>query len=334
MADSKEPLVILGTPILPGEVKMLNFSIAKLYTSTQIDIPVIVSRSTEPGPTVLMTAGIHGDEINGVEIVRQLIARKINRPNRGTIICIPILNIFGFLNAERTFPDGRDLNRVFPGTKTGSLASRVAYHFTKKILPHADYCLDFHTGGASRFNAPQLRIRRGDDYLLSLAKVFNAPFTIYSNNIDKSYRTTCAKKGIPILLFEGGKSLESNKHVVKEGVDGAMRFLSHFGMLSESFEVPAPKRSSVLIEKTKWMRAQKSGLLHVKIECNKHVEKGEFLATITDPYGEMRHKVIAPNEGYIINVNHAPIVYQGDAIFHITTVNAVTSETEEEETHD
>ena len=158
MAYNNTDLVILGEKIALGQSKTINFSFAKLYTSSKVEIPVIIQRAKTPGPTVLITAGIHGDEINGVEIVRQIIARKINIPLSGTTICIPILNTFGFLNADRTFPDGRDLNRVFPGTKTGSLASRVAYYFTKEILPFADYCLDFHTGGAQRFNAPQIRI--------------------------------------------------------------------------------------------------------------------------------------------------------------------------------
>lgn len=317
----KKDLVILGKSIGLGESKTINFSFAKLYTSTNIEVPVIIERSNEPGPTVLLTAGIHGDEINGVEIIRQIIATKINKPKTGTIISIPILNIFGFLHANRAFPDGRDLNRVFPGTRTGSLASRVAYHFTKEILPHADYCLDFHTGGASRFNAPQVRVSPEDPELLNLARVFSAPFTVYSNSIQRSYRATCKKMGIPILLFEGGKSLESNKRVVKNGVDGVVRFLDHLEMLHEKFVPIIPDENTILIEKSRWIRAQKSGLLHVKIDINKHVEKGEFLATITDPYGTMRFKVLAPNSGYIININHAPIVHQGDAIFHLSTIN-------------
>jgi len=312
-------LDILGKEIKLGESKTIDFSIAKLYTSTKIEIPIIIERSEVPGPTVLITAGIHGDEINGVEIVRQLIARKISKPKRGTTICIPILNIFGFLNADRTFPDGRDLNRSFPGTKTGSLASRVAYHFTNKIVPLADYCLDFHTGGASRFNAPQIRVAPEDSELLSLAEVFNAPFTVHSSYIKKSYRSTCKSLQIPVLLFEGGKSIESNKQVVKTGVDGVMRFLNHLDMLSDKFEVSQPETPSIIIEKSRWIRAQKSGLLHVKIKCNKFVEKGEFIATITDPYGTMRFKVLAPNAGYIFNINQASIVHQGDAIFHLST---------------
>jgi predicted deacylase len=232
---SKDDISILGHTIKLGESKTIDFSVAKLYSSANVEIPIIIERSSNPGPTILLIAGIHGDEINGVEVVRQLIAKRINKPKKGTIICIPILNIFGFLNAKRTFPDGRDLNRVFPGRKSGSLASRVAFHFTQNILPHADYCLDFHTGGSARYNAPQLRIMPNNSDLLELAKVFGPPFIVVSKNLNKSLRATCFNLGIPSILFEGGKSLSSDKEVVKKGVDGVTRVLTKLDMLDDKF---------------------------------------------------------------------------------------------------
>src|SRR5690606_22663877 len=160
VSEYKDIITILGQKIPLGASMEINFNIAKLHTATKIEVPVIVKRSKKPGPTILFSAGIHGDEINGVDIVRQIIARKINKPKRGTIICMPIINIFGFLNSKRAFPDGRDLNRVFPGHSNGSLASRVAYRLINEILPDVDVVIDFHTGGASRFNAAQIRIVR------------------------------------------------------------------------------------------------------------------------------------------------------------------------------
>lgn len=311
---------ILGEKIALGESKTIQFNIAKLYTATNVEIPIIIERAVKPGPTVLITAAIHGDEINGVEIVRQLIAKKINKPKSGTIICVPILNVFGFLSMSRQFPDGHDLNRVFPGTKKGSLASRVAHHFTTEILPHADYCLDFHTGGASRFNAAQIRVTHNDYVALKYAKIFNAPFIVMSKILEKSYRQTCLKMGTPSLLFEGGKSMSSDRDIIEYGVQGVMRFLDHLEMLSPKFKVSKPESEPVVIEKSTWIRAHKSGLLHTKVQCNKFVTKGEILASITDPYGEMKVRVKAPNDGYIINVNQSPIVHQGDAIFHISTL--------------
>ncbi len=314
-----DPIYILGNQILPGERKVINFNIAKLYTSTKVEIPIIVERSNKPGPVVLITGGIHGDEINGVEVVRQLIQKKINRPVKGTIICIPVLNVFGFLSMDRNFPDGRDLNRVFPGTKKGSLASRFAYQFVNEILPAVDVCLDFHTGGASRFNTSQIRVDPRNKKDLELARIFNAPFILESKKIEKSYRATCSKMNKTILLFEGGKSGFIDRQIASDGVEGTIRVLQHLGMTSNKIEVPSPKGESITIYSSRWIRAKYSGMFHLEASHGAFVEKGQVIASITDPYGKNDYKVKVANSGYIININEAPIVYQGDAIFHIST---------------
>jgi predicted deacylase len=316
--DENNVLHLLGKRVEPGKSKRINFNTAKLHTHTSVEIPVIVERAKKRGPVILITAGIHGDEINGIEIVRRVVAEGINKPRKGTIICIPVLNIFGFINGAREFPDGRDLNRVFPGTKNGALASRFAYHFTQEILPVADVCLDFHTGGASRFNAPQIRIDRRHNKNILLSKIFAAPFTIISPNIKKSYRITCDQHNIPILLYEGGKSLDSNNEVTQVALEGIKRVLSHYEMLRLDIPVLSSETESILIENTFWMRAKYSGLLHLKIPAGKHIRKGEILAHITDPYGNFAHRVKATSNGHVINANQAPTVYQGDAIFHIS----------------
>jgi predicted deacylase len=320
--DENNILTLLGEQIKPGVSKTINFNLAKLYTTSPVEVPIIVERSEKPGPIVLITSGIHGDEINGVEIVRQLISKKLNKPERGTIICIPVVNIFGFLDMKRAFPDGRDLNRVFPGNPRGSLASRFAYQFVKKILPIADFCMDFHTGGASRFNVAQVRIDPSDIVSTEYALIFSAPFTINSKVIPKSYRATSSRLGIPFLLFEGGKSKVSDKEIAREGVHGAIRVLAHLDMLDPAVAIPVPTEPTKRIEHTQWLRANYSGLLHVKVPCGKHVEKGEYIATITDPYGQFRYLVKASHAGYLINVNEASLVYQGDAIFNISKVKA------------
>lgn len=311
-------ITILGETILPGESKTINMDIARLHTMTKLKIPIIVERAKTDGPVVLFTAGLHGDEINGVEIVRQIIVRKINKPKKGTIVCIPVINIFGFVNKSREFPDGRDLNRVFPGSKTGSLAGRFAYAILNEIIPHIDYCIDFHAGGACRFNAPQIRIVPGNAELKELADVFNAPFTLYSKNITGSFRNACGKLGVKMLLFEGGKSLDINNDITQEGVQGAKRFLRHFGMLNPKKQVEEADAPSIYIERSGWVRAKHSGLFQSRTTIGKFVIRGEIIACITDPFGKFEHKVKAPNAGYIINANDAPIVYEGDAIFHIT----------------
>jgi hypothetical protein len=316
---ASKPLVILKETIVAGESKTINMEIAKLHTMTKLKIPIIVERSKLDGPTVLFTACLHGDEINGTEIVRQLIVQKINKPKRGTIICIPIINIFGFINKTREFPDGRDLNRVFPGSKTGSLASRFAYYILKEIIPHVDYAIDFHAGGASRFNAPQIRIVPENKELKKLSAVFNAPFTLYSKNISGTFRNSCDKLDVKMLLFEGGKSLDINDAITKEAIEGTKRFLTHLEMLNPRKKAISNENKTIYIEKSNWVRAKHSGLFHGLTSIGSFVKKGDLLATISDPYGKVEHKVKAPHAGFIINVNDAPIIFQGDAIFHIST---------------
>lgn len=316
---ASKPLVILKETILAGESKTINMEIAKLHTMNKLKIPIIVERSKLDGPTVLFTACLHGDEINGTEIVRQLIIQKINKPKRGTIICIPIINIFGFINKTREFPDGRDLNRVFPGSKTGSLASRFAYYILKDIIPHVDYAIDFHAGGASRFNAPQIRIVPENPKLKELSDVFNAPFTLYSKNISGSFRNSCDKLGVKMLLFEGGKSLDINEEVTNDAIEGTKRFLDHLDMLNPRKKANIKSKKTIYIEKSNWVRAKYSGMFHGMVKIGSFIKKGDLIATISDPYGKVEHKMKAPHDGYVINVNDAPIVYQGDAIFHVST---------------
>lgn len=315
---AQKDFVILNETVLPGESKTVNMEIARLHTMTKLKIPIIIERSRNDGPVVLFSAGLHGDEINGMEIVRQLIQQKINRPQAGTVICIPVINVFGFVNKSREFPDGRDLNRVFPGSRNGSLASRFAYFLLKEIIPYVDYCVDFHTGGASRFNYPQIRIAPGKPELKTLADVFNAPLTIYSRHITGSFRNSCDRLGVKMLLYEGGKSMDINNTVTSEGVEGAKRLLHYLNMLKPKRKVTEAARPTIYIEKSAWVRARYSGIFHKKINAGRFVKRGDIIACITDPFGKFEHDIKAPHAGYIINSNDAPIVYQGDAIFHIS----------------
>lgn len=317
--SEKDVLEILGEKVALGESKEVSFNVAKLHTQNNIDVPVLIERSKKPGPTVLITAGIHGDEVNGVEIVRQIVAKGINKPKIGTIICIPVINVFGFIHMDRDFPDGRDLNRVFPGAKGGSLASRVAHKLMTEIVPHADLILDFHTGGADRFNSAQIRIHKAQKDLKKLATIFGAPFIVYSKNLNKSFRNTCHKMGIPILLFEGGKSFFINSTITNSGVNGTKRILNHLGMLRTTFKVSQPKKKCIIVSDSKWVRATYSGMFRASVKYNQVVNKGDVIGHITDPYGKFHHFIKSPYKGYVFNVNESPLVYQGDALFHIST---------------
>jgi predicted deacylase len=185
-------------------------------------------------------------------------------------------------------------------------------------VPHLDYAVDFHAGGARRFNAPQIRIVPNNAELKTLSDVFGAPFTLFSNNISGSFRSSCDKMGVKMLLFEGGKSVDINNDVTKEGVEGTKRFLAHLKMLQQKHEVTTAN-NTIYIEKSDWVRANFSGMFHGLKQIGSYVAKGELLATISDPFGKVSHKVKAPCAGYLINVNDAPVVYQGDAVFHIST---------------
>ncbi|WP_340200654.1 succinylglutamate desuccinylase/aspartoacylase family protein [Ascidiimonas sp. W6] len=314
-------LKILGHIIPNGKGVQLNLDIAKLHTQTKIQVPVIVERGKKEGPVLLMTAGIHGNEINGIEIVRQLISKKYNKPEFGTVICIPVVNVFGFLNQKRQFPDGRDLNRVFPGSPRGSLASRFAYHIIKEIAPSVDYCIDFHTGGDGRFNIPQVRINEGDKEGLELAKVFQPQFIIETGHRDKSFRESLHKLNKKALLFEGGKSLHINKKVTQVGVAGTMRVMQHLGIRNFEEELKLMKNkmiTSKIINKSAWVRAKYSGMFHPIVRLGSKVNIGDVLGSISDPFGSFEKNIKAVFSGYVICVNHSPIVNQGDGILHIS----------------
>ena len=315
-------MALINIKVNPGESRTEELNIAKLHNGTDLKIPVIISRGLEDGPCILLSAGIHGDETNGVEIVRQIIRNGYNIPQRGTIICMPVVNVFGFISQTRDFPDGRDLNRMFPGTKNGSLASRFAYSIMDEIEPHIDYCIDFHTGGAMRFNYSQIRLDIKNQETLELAKVFGTKFIIDAENRDKSFRDALTERGKKVLLFEGGKSLNLDRIVTQIGILGALRVMHHLNFRDFSKEISTfnyPTEKQVLVEKSTWVRAKESGMYRNKKRLGAKVSKGDVLGTISDPFGTFEIELTSPNDGYIICTNHAPIVYEGDAVVHITT---------------
>ena len=312
---SKDTLNILGKEIKRGESAFLELEVAKLHTRNSLKITVVIERAKLAGPTLLLMGGVHGDEVNGVAVVRDIIRKKYNKPKKGTIICIPVLNVFGYLNQTREFPDGRDLNRMFPGTASGSLASQFAYWFTKNIAPFVDYVLDFHTGGAQRENFPNVRCNIEDEKAFELARVFDAPFILHSNAIVKSLRETLIKMGKTVVLFEGGKSQKISPLVVNYGVQGALNVMKHLGFLEGE---PNNDHPSVIIKKSKWIRAPFSGMFQFDVQNGSKVKKKTILGKIMDPYGEFEKNVVAPFDCYVFNINTAPIVNKGDAIFHVS----------------
>lgn len=312
---SKYILKLLGKKIKKGQSTFLDLEIARLHTRTAVKVPVIVNRAEKDGPVLLLMAGVHGDEVNGVAIIREIIKHQYHIPQRGTIICIPVLNVFGYLNQERVFPDGRDLNRMFPGSANGSLASQFAYAFRKEIAPYADYVIDFHTGGGSRDNIAQVRCEFKEEDTLALAKVFNAPFIVNSAYIAKSIRHTMHKMGKTTLLFEGGKSKFFNGEVIETGVRGTHNVMQHLGMQKGK---PTTNGAPVLIQKSQWVRANYSGIFNSLATNGAMVSKGDILGYIYDPYGEFEKPIKAPFSGYIFCINKSPVVNKGNALYHMS----------------
>ncbi|CAN5395734.1 succinylglutamate desuccinylase/aspartoacylase family protein [soil metagenome] len=309
-----KPFHIQGQTIQAGEHAQVVLNIYKLPTHTLIEIPVFIFNAKEPGPTVLFLSGMHGDEINGIEVVRKLIKRDdVRKLKSGCVVAIPVLNIISFLAGTRDLPDGRDLNRCFPGSKNGSLGSRIAHDFVTTIIPQIDFGIDFHTGGAKIFNYPQIRCMFDKKKNLELAKIFSPLLVLNSPTRDKTLRQTANHHGKQILVFEGGESHRFDYDSVKEGLNGCLRILNHFKMI----KTVVKSTPTVFLKKSSWVRAKSSGLFHTTKKSGARVKKGEVLGMICDPYGEVEHQLYATADGFIVGINNQPVVNQGDALIHI-----------------
>ncbi|KQC30534.1 succinylglutamate desuccinylase/aspartoacylase family protein [Flagellimonas eckloniae] len=311
--EENKVIVINGETISPGENKLVKINIARLPTGTLIDIPVHVFNGKKAGPTVLLQAGLHGDEINGVETLRRLLQDSQFKIKKGAVIVVPILNIFGFIHFSRDVPDGKDVNRSFPGSRTGSLASRIAYHYTNEILPQIDFGVDLHTGGGLRNNFPQIRFTLEDEKSKELALLFNAPFHFSSRLIAGSFRKTAFKMEKPIVVYEAGESMRFDEQSIKTGIQGVKNILIGCQMLSGK----VPKKTSVRVEATRWIRASRAGMFIPAVKNGSAIAKDEVLGTITDTYAKKSKKIKAPFDGYVFCINNQAVVNQGDALFHI-----------------
>ena len=308
-------LIINKKNIEPGTQEIIRLNVARLPSGNVISLRIHVYRSDQPGPVVLLLGGVHGDEINGVEIVRRTIASGMFENLKcGSVIAIPLLNIYGFINFSRDASEGKDVNRNFPGNMKGSLAARVASTLTKKILPLIDFGIDFHTGGGARYNYPQIRYTKSDNKAAALAKTFAAPYLIAKTTVPNSLRKVASTMKKPILVYEGGEALRFDGFSIENGLAGIHRILYAEGMIdqdSPSVRVP------VHFKKTSWIRAGRSGLFRWFQQSGAKVSAGEPLGVINDPYGETAIRLFATKNGFIIGHNNAPVVSEGDALFHI-----------------
>ena len=312
-----ETLVINKQLIEPGQEKVIKLDVGHLHSGTRIQMNLFVYRSTQPGATLLVMGGLHGDEINGVEIVRRaLVSGMFSNLARGSVIAIPVVNVYGFINFSREVSDGKDVNRNFPGNQRGSLASRVAHIVARSVFPYAHMVIDFHTGGASRYNYPQLRYTKGnvESYLLSTH--FAPRFILEKPVLSGSLRKIARDSGVPMIIYEGGESLRLDGFAIEKGLQGLRRVLFASGM-SEIQSRPARNDVMVVVHRASWLRAARSGIFIGSKQAGAHVVKGEPLGMITDPYGSKTIDVLANKSGYILAHSNASVVSQGDAIFNI-----------------
>ncbi len=315
MPDPAAPFYLNDLAIQPGERVLTRLVISKLPSGTVIDVPVHVLRATAPGPTLLLMGGMHGDEVNGIETIRRLVRRELITPLRGSVIAIPLLNIYGFLNFSRDVPDGKDVNRSFPGSPRGSLASRVAHRFMREIMPLIDYGIDFHTGGAARANYPQVRTQLGlDPETDALARAFAAPFTLHAALREGSVREAAHRLGKRIIVYETGESLRLDEPGIETALAGTLRVLHHLGMGPEA---PPASRAGIVCRRHTWVRARFAGLFRAQVQLGQFVEKGQIYGTVADPYGQQAVRLETPVSGYVIGLNYMPVVNQGDALLHI-----------------
>lgn len=312
-------LKIAGIDIGPGEFREIDINIARLPSHTVIDTPLYVYVAAQPGPVLGLMAGMHGDEINGMEIVRRIIDGGFHLVKKGAVVCMPVINVYGFLNYSREVPDGKDINRSFPGSKKGSLASRVAWHMTHDVIPVIDYGIDFHTGGAMRTNYPQVRCVLNNETNARLAAAFAAPFSIDSGFRPNSLRQTAARKGKSVIVYEGGESVRLDQKAIEEGVEGTLRVMHHLEMIDWS---PPFKEKTRIIRDTEWIRSKHAGLFHCLVESGTEIQKDQIVGTITDPFGEFKETIFSELSGHIIGLNNNPVVNAGDALIHVGSETA------------
>ena len=314
---TKDILEIAGVEIKLGETKRINLPTPRLFTDTKLPIPVHVQRGKRPGPTLFVSAAIHGDELNGIEIVARLLKSKALASLRGTLIAVPMVNVYGVLNQSRYLPDRRDLNRSFPGSAKGSLAGRIAHLFLNEIVSKCDYGIDLHTGAIHRSNLPQIRGDFADETTLRMAKAFGMPVMLNTDIREGSLRQCAADMGVNVILYEAGEALRYDEISIRAGVKGVINVLREVGMLNKRKSNKEHNIETLIAKQSGWVRASESGLVNHVSQLGDHVQKGDVLATISDPYGNELSKILAPAQGVIIGKQNIPLTQTGEAMYHL-----------------
>lgn len=298
-----------------GSKKKFEIEVPELYGIKSLTIPVLVKRGLREGPTVLITSAVHGDEINHINTCHRLYQSKNFEVKAGLLVILPVVNIYGYINKSRYFPDRRDLNRCFPGSEKGSLASQIAYLVSNTFISKADYIIDMHTAAVGRFNTPQVRCTFENEQLKSIAPKLQVPIVLNSQNREGSLRYHAQSLNKPCLVFEAGEALRQNNYISAAGLRFLKSVLSEIGMMDK--KIRKKQNSPISLQKSHWLRAQESGLLVTKYKEGKLIRKGQILAEIRNIRGDSAHKIYCQADGVILGVTVNPLIIKGDAIFHI-----------------
>ena len=315
---SENTLTISGIEILPRKYHQIDLPLPPLYTDTPLTMPVHVFSGSPGGPNVFVSAALHGDELNGIEIVRRLVKRLSVKNLTGTVIAVPAVNIYGMIQRSRYMPDRRDLNRCFPGTSSGSLSGRFAHLFMEEIVSKCSIGIDLHTGANNRDNVPQIRANIEDLEVAELARAFSVPVIINSKLPDGSLRGAGKDQGVRIIVYEAGEAMRYNEVCIRMGLNGILNTLKFLKMLPQDTKVKGKLHEPSIAKSSSWTRATMSGIFRSKASLGKHVTAGQTLGVIEDVGGINKpERVKVKNNGIVIGKSHTPLVYEGDPLFHI-----------------
>ncbi len=312
-----------GETVPAGERRTIELPLSRIFSHVDLNMPVQVVRGRRPGPVLCVSAGVHGDELNGVEIVRRLLAQPTLGRIRGTLLAVPVVNVFGFIQQTRYLPDRRDLNRSFPGSETGSLAARLAHLFMNAVVAHSDYGIDLHTGAIHRANLPQIRATLEHERTEAMAKAFGAPVIVDARLRDGSLRAAMHAQDKPLLLYEAGEALRFDEVSIRAGVRGVIAVMRQLGMLPPTRRRRARPAATVALD-TSWVRAPDSGLFRARARLGARVRRDEALGTVASPFGEHETTITSPYSGVVIGMSQIPLLNEGDAAFHIAQVERPT----------
>jgi len=317
-------LTIGGVSVAPGERRTVELPLARVFSHVDLNMVVQIVRGRRPGPTLCVSAGIHGDELNGVEIVRRLMRKPSLKRIRGTLIAVPVVNMFGFIQQTRYLPDRRDLNRSFPGSEKGSLAARLAHLFMTEVVGHCDHGIDLHTGAVHRTNLPQIRASLDREDTVRLARAFGAPVIIDARVRDGSLREAASEHGIPMLLYEAGEALRLDELAIRAGVRGVTSVMRELGMLPRSRSTRSRPEPTIALDST-WIRAPASGIMQPQVRLGTRVRRGDVLARIVTPFSEEETRLKSTESGIVIGMTRIPLLNEGDAAFHVAEVERPTA---------